>query len=261
MLFLPKFVYSKVILCFGLKSVLGIPLISWKYSLDKINGELELAKKKKQVLDKLFKGGKVSQPTYDSFSDEIAGAIAEIETKQKTLAEKMKAKISELEQQIKTLEFLLVNSEIRHVSGETEEEAYDRECNMLSLGLETTRRELDEVKEAITNLSGQSTDSAPTSTLEVEEEAESVAVEPEKRLEIVMDTETTTSIETAVEEQLTVEEPAEVPIAKASEKEEETPEPSIELVDESFRNEESPSTEEAAASEASVEEETTQDQD
>jgi polyhydroxyalkanoate synthesis regulator phasin len=261
MLFLPKFAYSKVILRFGLKPVLGIPLISWKYSLDKINGELELAKKKKQVLDKLFRDGKVSQPTYDSFSDEIAGAIAEIETKQKTLAGKMKAKISELEQQIKTLEFLLVNSEIRHVSGETEEEAYDRECNMLSLGLETTRRELDEIKEAITNLSGQNTDSVTTPTLEAEEEAESVTVEPEQRLEIVMDTETTTSIETAVEEQSTVKEPAEVPIEEASEKEEETLEPSIEVVDESFRNEESPSTEEAAASETSVEEETTQDQD
>ena len=240
--------------------MLGIPLISWKYSLEKINGELELAKKKKQVLDKLFKEGKVSQPTYDSFSDEIAGAIAEIETKQKALAEKMRAKISELEQQIKTLEFLLVNSEIRHVSGETEEEAYDRECNMLSLGLETTRRELDEIKEAITNLSGQSMDSTPNPTLEVEEEAEPMAVEPEKRLEIVMDTETTTSIETAVEEQSVAEEPAEVPMEEASEKEEETPEPSIEVADESFRNEESPSTEEAATSEASIEEET-QDQD
>lgn len=198
-------------------------LISWKYSLERINGELELALKKKQVLDKLFHEGKVSQPTYDSFSDEVADAITEIEIKQKTLAEKMKAKIHELEQQIKTLEFLLVNSEIRHVSGESEEEAYDRECNMLSLGLETTRRELDDIKEAIANLSGQSVEVTPVPTPpEVEEEAEPKTVEPEheKRIEIIMDTETTTSIETTVEEQSRTEPPTEALTDTATEQEE-----------------------------------------
>jgi polyhydroxyalkanoate synthesis regulator phasin len=73
--------------------------------LEKIDGELELAKKKKQALDKLFEEGKVSQLTHDSFSNEVAEAIAEIEAKQNSLVEKMKTKISELEQQLKTLEF------------------------------------------------------------------------------------------------------------------------------------------------------------
>ncbi len=175
-------------------------MISWKYSLEKINGELELAKKKKEALDKLFDEGKVSQPTYNSFSDEVSEAIAEIESKQNALVEKMKAKISELEQQMKTLEYLLVNSEIRHVSGELEEDAYNRECNVLSLGLETTREELNEIKGAISNLSEGATDLPQPPSMLVEEDPAQIEPETEKRLEIVMDTETTTSVETTTEE-------------------------------------------------------------
>jgi len=210
-------------------------LISWKYSLEKINGELELAKKKKHALTKLFDEGKVSQLTYDSFSNEIAGAIAEIEAKQSTLVEKMRAKTNELEQQMKTLEFLLVNSEIRHVAGEIEEEIYTREWNVLSLGLETTKQELNEIIDAISDLSGQSLD-LPTPPSPTEEETTQIEPETEKRLEIVMDTETTTSIETTVEEQPTVEEGAEGIVEPISEQEE-TIESAAE--EESFRSEES----------------------
>jgi hypothetical protein len=190
--------------------------------LEKINGELELAKKKKQALDKLFNEGKVSQSTYDSFSSEVAEAIADIEAKQTTLMEKMETKINELEQQMNTLEHLLVNSEIRHVSGELDEEAYNRECNVLSLGLETTKQELNLIKEAISNLSEQNTGLPPTPPTQLEEETADTEPEPEpepeteKRLEIVMDTETTTSVETTVEEQ-PAEEEAEVSAEQSTE--------------------------------------------
>jgi len=234
--------------------------------LEKINGELELAKKKKQALTKLLDEGKVSQPTYDSFSNEIAAAIVEIEAKQNALVEKMRTKIDELEQQMKTLEFLLVNSEIRHVSGEIEEEAYNRECNVLSLGLETTKQELNEIKDAISNLSEQSIGLPPPPPLQVEEEATQVEPETEKRLEIVMDTETTTSIETTVEEQPQVEEDAEIPVETIPEQEE-TVESSVEEVEESFRSEESEMPEatsevqEEIPQDSPIEEETTQAQE
>lgn len=217
--------------------------------MDKINGELELAKKKKQALDKLLSEGRVSKPTYDSFSDEVAEAIAEIEAKQSSLVGKMKAKVSELEQQLKTLEFLLVNSEIRHVAGEMDEEAYSHECNVLSLGLETTRQELNEIKEAISDLSEKNIYLPPQASPEAEETAQAEpepAPETEKRLEIVMDTKTTTSIETEMETEATVEENAEVPTEQVSEQES-----SSEV---SFRPEESPPAEEEPKKASSGEE-------
>ncbi len=203
--------------------------------MEEINGELELAKKKKQALEKLFNEGKVSQLTYDSFSNDISKAIAEIEAKQKTLVEKMTSKVDELEQQMKTLEHLLVNSEIRHVSGEIEEEIYTHECNVLSLGLETTKQELNEIKEAISNIGEQDLDlPSPQS----EEETASMEPETEKRPEIVMDTETTTSIETTVEEEPTSEE-IEVPVETAPEQEESIESP-VEEAQTLFQSEEPP---------------------
>ena len=71
-------------------------MISWKYSLQKISGEMELAKKKKQALDKLYGEGKVSQDTYNSFTGEVDAGICEIEARQNGLVEKMKEKTGEL---------------------------------------------------------------------------------------------------------------------------------------------------------------------
>ena len=128
-------------------------LISWKHSLKKLEEEFETAKKKKQALDNLMGAGKISKSTYDLFNVEIAEAITDIERQQKTLFEKMNAKMIELKEQIRTLEILLANFEIQHVIGEVNEETYQREINVISMGLETSRQELDLIKQAVETLS------------------------------------------------------------------------------------------------------------
>ena len=128
-------------------------MISWKNSFKKLNEEYEIVKKKKQALDKLLDSGKISQPTHELVSMEIEEALIEIEKQQRALLEKMNSKIMELEGQIKTLEMLLANSEIRHVTGEVDEEVYQRESSLLSMGLETARQELDLMRDAVKQLS------------------------------------------------------------------------------------------------------------
>lgn len=130
-----------------------LKLISWKHSFGRLNEECELAKKKRQALDNLLNDGKISQSTHNLFNREIADAIAEIEKQQKALLEKMSCKMVELEGQIKTLEILLTNFEIQHVTEEIEEEVYQRETSLLTLGLEAARKELEMVKEATDQLS------------------------------------------------------------------------------------------------------------
>ena len=103
-------------------------------------------------MDNLLGTGKISQSTHDMFDKEIDDAIAEIEKQQKTLLEKMASKVIELEEQVKTMEILLANFEIRHVTGEIEEETYQRENDLLSIGLDTAKNELQEVKEATNQL-------------------------------------------------------------------------------------------------------------
>jgi len=128
-------------------------LISWKHSFRKLNEEYELAKKKKQALDNLLGAGKISQSTHGLFNREIDDAMAEIENQRKALLEKIASKTVELEDQIKTLEVLLATFEIQHVTGEIDEQIYQRETDLLSMGLDTTKQELTAVQEAANMLS------------------------------------------------------------------------------------------------------------
>lgn len=93
-------------------------LISWKHSFRRLNEEFDVARKKKQALDNLLNNGRISQSTHDIFNKEISDAMADIEKQQKGLLEKMAAKVVELEGQVKALEILIANYEIRHVTGE-----------------------------------------------------------------------------------------------------------------------------------------------
>lgn len=127
-------------------------MISWEYSFEKISKDLELAKKKKQALDDLFGTGKISQSTYDSFNKGLTDTITEIETHRKALAEKMTSKITELEQQVNTLEMFLANAEILYAAGEIDEELHTRESNAFTQGLEATKQELEVIKEVVANL-------------------------------------------------------------------------------------------------------------
>jgi hypothetical protein len=138
---------------FAVEKWMVLKLISWKHSFKRLNEETEMAKKKKQALDNLLNNGRISQSTHELFNEEIDKAIAEIERQQKALLEEMNSKMAELEEQIKTLEILLANFEIQHVTGEVEEEIYQRQVGLLATGLETAKHELDIVRDAVTQLS------------------------------------------------------------------------------------------------------------
>ncbi len=127
-------------------------MISWKHSLGILNEEYEMARKKHQALDDLLSTGRISQSTHDLFNMEIVEAMTDIENRQKTLMQKMDVKIAELGEQVKTLEILLTDFEIQHITGDIDEETYQREINVLSMGLETSRLELNSVREAADQL-------------------------------------------------------------------------------------------------------------
>jgi polyhydroxyalkanoate synthesis regulator phasin len=119
-----------------------------------LNEEYGIAKKKKQALDSLFERGKISKSTHESFNAEIIAAIEEIEKQQKELGQRMQQKTQELENQIKTLEILLANYEIQYVAGEIDDNTYQLEINLLGGGLDTAKRELLTVQDAVNQLCG-----------------------------------------------------------------------------------------------------------
>jgi hypothetical protein len=171
---------------FAAKKWTVLKLISWKHSFKKLNEENEMAKKKKQALDNLLNTGRISQSTYDLFNNEIDEAIAEIERQQKALLEKMNSKMEELEEQIKTLEMLLANFEIQHVTGEVDEEVYQHEMGILSMGIETAKHELDVVREAVNQLSSGMQISSTEVVVEQKIEPQSAETEvSEPKVEVV----------------------------------------------------------------------------
>ncbi len=130
-------------------------MISWKASIEKINSDLELARKRKQVLENLIRSEKISKTTYESLSKEIEEEIMEINARQKALTEKMNMKINELENQIRTLELLLASLEMSYAIGEIDEDLYRKKSSAIETGLETIRSELNFMKEAVASLMGE----------------------------------------------------------------------------------------------------------
>jgi hypothetical protein len=127
-------------------------LISWKYSFEKISKDLELARKKKQALDNLFNSGRISASTHDSLNNELTGIIADIEMRQKIIANNLASKVEDLESQIGTLEIFLANSEIQYVAGEIDDELHANESAAFSNGLSSLKKQLISLKEAVASL-------------------------------------------------------------------------------------------------------------
>jgi hypothetical protein len=216
---------NKRYLYFVLKESWCRKLISWKHSFNRLNEEYEIAKKKKQALDNLYEKGRISQSTHDSFYSEVAVAIAEIEKQQQALIQKMQLKTEELDSQIKTLEMLLANYEIQHVTGEIDEDTYQLEINLLSNGLTTAKHELENVKDAVNQLcapvaSTSAAEPAPTPAVEVAPAQPAVEVapaQPAENIEVavaVAPVEVAPAPEPYIQEPVAIPEPVAVPIVE-----------------------------------------------
>ena len=146
----------------------------WKYSFELISKELEVTKKKKQALENLFAEGKISQSTYEYLKSEIAKAISELESNLSRLKEKMATRAQELESQLSSLELLLASLEIHHAAGDISDEIYEKENKAILLGLEATKRELNDIK---SSLQGPPVEAEEKPTVPEEEEVS----EPEEK--------------------------------------------------------------------------------
>ena len=118
----------------------------WKHIHELASKELDLVKRKKQALDDLLSSGRISQTTYEHLNAEIKEALTSVEKYLETTICKMEARAQDLEKQIGTLEVFLANTEMLHVTGEIDDETYEKQMNAINVGLEAARRELNEIK-------------------------------------------------------------------------------------------------------------------
>jgi polyhydroxyalkanoate synthesis regulator phasin len=148
-------------------------------SFEIVNQELDLTRRKKQALDDLLASERISQPTYEHLEKGLMETIVDLETQQKSLADKMTGWADELEEQIQLLELLLANLEIHHATGEIDDDAYDKQNRAILLGLDATKHDLVDMRNILSKTVSETvpTPSVPT-TPETEEEPEQIA-EPE----------------------------------------------------------------------------------
>lgn len=188
-------------------------MISWKDSFEKINNELDLARKKQNALEELHSDSRISQLTYENLNKALTTEIEQIEARRKELAGKMTSKLNELERQINTLETFLANVEMSYAAGEITEELRNQEVSALDFGLEATKNELDFIKDAIMQLVPEEMQAEPTTTIETVETVE--ATPTETAMETVPEVSAAAPIETEVEtppltDETSIEQPTEM---------------------------------------------------
>lgn len=115
--------------------------------------DLDLLKKKKQTLDELMSSNRISRQTYECLSREINDALSDMEKYVESLSCKMRSRAENLEKQASLLEVFLANIEMLHAAGEIDIETYERQSKAISLGLESTRNEIAEIKRILESLS------------------------------------------------------------------------------------------------------------
>jgi HPt (histidine-containing phosphotransfer) domain-containing protein len=196
-------------------------MVIWKDAFEKIDTELDLTNRKKKALDDLLGSGRISQSTYDLLCKDLNEGINQIEIRRKALVEKMTNKLSELEEQLQTLEFFLANSEMAYTAGEINDELHAKESSALNLGLEATRQELNWIKEVVIQLVPKETISStnmPSTVESVEATPTQTAIEnapdvtPKTSIEVPLEV-TPVAEETKIEtsSQVTVETTTEKP--------------------------------------------------
>jgi len=124
-------------------------LSSWKRSFEATCRELEMARRKKQALDELLAKNRMSQPTYQHLLSSLEENIRHLEAHQRSLAQKMTKRVEELQRQIEIFRLLMANLEMRHVSREVMPETYEKNKRTLTLGLEATENELNQIRNAL----------------------------------------------------------------------------------------------------------------
>jgi hypothetical protein len=100
-----------------------------------------------QALDELLTKNRMSQPTYEHLVSKLKENMTDLETQQRTLAQKIINRAKELEEQKELLRLLLANLDLNYIAGEVKEVKYSKNMQTLTLGLKATHNELSQIKD------------------------------------------------------------------------------------------------------------------
>jgi hypothetical protein len=123
--------------------------MSWKPLFEMFKSELILISKKKKALEDLFNSQKISKSTYNHISNDLANARTETLNRQKSFNERISSRSKILKNQIGTLEMFLANLEMHYSVGEIQDQIYKHQSNAISLGIASSKKELNTINEIL----------------------------------------------------------------------------------------------------------------
>ena len=122
---------------------------SWKQPFESIYRELEMTNIKKNSLDDLLARNRVSKPTYEYLLRNLDEEISKLEAHLKSLTKSMSKRINELQKQIKLFEVFFASLELLHIGFEVDEETYAQRREIMIKGIEASKKEMEEIKNAL----------------------------------------------------------------------------------------------------------------
>ena len=127
----------------------GLVLVpEWKLITDGIGKDTAAVRKRLEALKELRDEGEVSPHICDELSNEYASKLKALEDNHAQVSQYLRERLSELDQEIATLERFTLEVKIQHRSGEMDDEAYKRvaaNCGYLTTKNLQEKGEIDRV--------------------------------------------------------------------------------------------------------------------
>lgn len=123
-----------------------------KVEAGKLIRELELAWKKSMALEELLEKKEVSQEVYEHFQSQFNVTLKELKSRATEIIDKIKARISELDSQIRVLQMASASVKISYRIGEIDEAYFNSIMNMIQTGMNRIASEKKDLEASVTDL-------------------------------------------------------------------------------------------------------------
>ncbi|MCD6443577.1 CdvA-like protein [Candidatus Bathyarchaeota archaeon] len=130
-----------------------IYLYPWELESTEIAKALDLAIKRIQALDDLFRMGEIPGETYEEFKKIHEASFRELRERRDRLINRLKGRIGKLNSQIRELQMFRTSLKMQRATGEIEEDSFKEAISIVEDGLNKAFTEKEELENTINRLS------------------------------------------------------------------------------------------------------------
>lgn len=123
-----------------------------KVEASKITRELELAWKKNLALQELLEKREITQDVYEHFKVQYDATLKELKAKAVEIVNNIKARVSELDSQLKVLSLASTSAKVSFRIGEISEAHFNAIMNMIQTGMSRINSEKRDLEASVTAL-------------------------------------------------------------------------------------------------------------